>query len=101
MYKSPVLSGHPRRFLALSILRAMLVATICVATAQAQSGGIDSDPGDRGTGGRNEISGSIYLPSGRRLDRRVKVKLRSMTSGEHFQFSDDNGQFIFRRLVSG
>ena len=84
--------------LALSV---MLMIAACAASAHAQSGGIDADPGDRGTGGRNIIQGSIYLPGGRRLDRRAKVKLQSMTSGEQFQFSDDNGQFIFRRLAGG
>jgi Tfp pilus assembly protein PilF len=70
---------------------------ICAEPARAQMGGIDSDPSDRGTGGRNTIQGSIYLPGGRRLDRRVKVKLRSIY-GEHFKMSDDTGAFSFRYL---
>lgn len=70
---------------------------VCTEPARAQMGGIDSNPGDRGTGGRNTIQGSIYLPGGRRLDRRVKVKLRSLY-GEMFRMSDDTGAFSFRNL---
>jgi len=64
-------------------------------------GGIDSDPGDRGTGGKNTISGRIFLPGGQRLDRRVKVKLTGLATGEQFQMSDDSGAFSFRRLQGG
>jgi tetratricopeptide (TPR) repeat protein len=65
-------------------------------------GGIDTDPGDRGTGGTNVIQGRIFLPSGRRLDRRAQVKLRSSTGGaEQYQLSDDTGAFSFRRLTGG
>jgi len=64
-------------------------------------GGIDGDPGDRGTGGKNIIQGTIFLPSGQRLDRRVKVKLTGLANGEQFQMSDDSGAFTFRRLQGG
>lgn len=70
-------------------------------TALAQVGGIDSDPGDRGTGGQNTIQGTIFVSTGRKLDRRVKVKLTGLAGGEQFQMSDDNGAFTFRRLQGG
>ncbi len=70
---------------------------VCAEPARAQMGGIDPNPSDRGTGGRNTIQGSIYLPGGRRLDRRAKVKLRSIY-GEQFRMSDDTGAFSFRYL---
>ena len=82
----------------------MLVITmtfVLAVNARAQVGGIDTDPGDPGTGGKNMIQGRIFLPGGQRLDRRVKVKLRGLASGEQFQMSDDNGQFSFRRLQGG
>jgi len=78
-----------------------IIISACAVTAQAQMGGIDTDPGDPGTGGRNTIQGSIFLPGGRRLDRRVKVKLRGIATSEQFQMSDDNGAFSFRRLHGG
>ncbi|HEX8184818.1 MAG TPA: tetratricopeptide repeat protein, partial [Blastocatellia bacterium] len=63
-------------------------------------GGIDTDRGDLGTGGRNTIQGTIFYANGRRLDRRVKVKLRSMY-GEQFRIADDSGAFSFLRLKGG
>lgn len=92
--------------LALSKLRnyscgLLLAALLGAPTALAQMGGIDSDPGDRGTGGKNTIQGTIFVSTGRRLDRRVKVKLTGLAGGEQFQMSDDNGSFSFRRLQGG
>lgn len=82
-----------------SIVCALLIAFF-VSSARAQVGGIDPDPGDPGTGGRNTIQGTIFLANGRRLDRRAKVRLRSM-NGDQFVMSDDSGAFSFRRLKGG
>ena len=68
--------------------------------ASAQIGGIDSDPSNPGTGGRNVIQGTIFYENGRRLDRRAKVRLRGLNS-DLFTLSDDSGSFSFRRLVGG
>jgi Tfp pilus assembly protein PilF len=77
-----------------------LMIVFCADSSRAQVGGIDPDPGDLGTGGRNTIQGTIYLSNGRRLDRRAKVRLRSM-NGDQFVMSDDSGAFSFRRLKGG
>jgi len=83
-------------------LRLGMLIVICSSPAFAQIGGIDSDPGDRGTGGVNMIQGNIFLPGGRRLDRRAQVKLRNSIGGaEQYQLSDDSGSFSFRRLIGG
>lgn len=74
---------------------------ICATSTSAQVGGIDPDPGDRGTGGRNTIQGTIFLPGGRRFDRRAKVKLVSNVGSEQFRMSDTNGAFSFLRLQGG
>ncbi|MGA9773265.1 MAG: tetratricopeptide repeat protein [Blastocatellia bacterium] len=81
-------------------LGALLFVALCMGQARAQVGGIDSDPGDPGTGGRNTLRGNIYYANGRRADKRVKVKLRS-PYGEQFTMSDDSGSFSFRRLRGG
>jgi tetratricopeptide (TPR) repeat protein len=87
---------------ALPALRLALLIAVCSSTAFGQIGGIDSDPGDRGTGGVNMIQGNIFLPGGRRLDKRAQVKLRSAIGGaEQYQLSDDSGAFTFRRLSGG
>src|SRR5437868_8354193 len=78
---------------------AMLICFSATA-ARAQMGGIDSDPGDPGTGGKNSIQGSIYYENGQRLDRRVKVRLRGLNT-DSFTMSDDTGAFSFRRLRDG
>jgi len=80
----------------------LLATTLFLAPGvMAQVGGIDMDPGDRGTGGKNTIQGTILVSTGQRLDRRVKVKLTGLAGGEQFTMSDDNGSFSFRRLQGG
>ena len=71
------------------------------SVVRAQFGGIDLDPGDPGTGGKNTIEGHIFYPSGRTLDKRLHVLLTSVTSGRRTTMADDNGEFIFRRLSPG
>lgn len=93
---------HSHRLIAIFrfILCALLVP-VCADASRAQIGGIDSDPGDPGTGGRNTIQGNVYFANGRRVDRRIKVRLRGITGGDQFTMSDDNGAFSFRRLQGG
>jgi tetratricopeptide (TPR) repeat protein len=98
---SPLTQLHLRHSFGGLLLATALLTTVCTTTALAQMGGIDSDPGDPGTGGKNTIQGTIFLPGGQRLDRRVKVKLTGLANGEQFQMSDDSGAFSFRRLKSG
>ena len=100
----PSLLSRVRRDGSLSQSRHMLSAVffiaLCLTPASAQMGGIDTDRGDLGTGGKNTIQGNIYYANGRRLDRRVKVKLRSLY-GEQFRLADDSGAFSFLRLKGG
>lgn len=63
-------------------------------------GGVDPDPGSPGTGGRNTIEGRIYYPSGRNIDKRVRVRLTGLR-GDFFAQSDDTGAFSFRRVGAG
>ena len=79
----------------------LLLLVFASPPAQAQMGGIDADPGDRGTGGRSQIQGNIYYPGGRRLDRRVRVRLRGVAAAEQSTQTDDSGAFAFRRLKGG
>lgn len=85
----------------LSSLIAILFLAIGSSVANGQTGGIDSDPSDPGTGGKNQIQGNVYYPEGRRLDVRAKVRLRSLIGAEQFTMTDDNGAFTFRRLQGG
>jgi len=91
---------HKRRTLLLGC--ALLWTTLLGLEAYAQAnGGIGSDAGEPGLGGRNEIQGRLFLPSGRHLDRRLRVRLSSVRGGESSTMTDDNGAFTFRRLIGG
>ena len=82
-----------------------LVAIVCSLAAgahsQSSNGGIDTDPGDPGTGGTSTIDGKIYYPGGRTYDRRINVKLTSANTGDHYTYTDTNGAFTFRRISPG
>src|SRR5215212_3947519 len=84
-----------------ALLAALLMFGLCAVAARAQgdAGGIES--GDPGTGGRHTIQGRLYLPSGRKLDRRVRVRLSGIRVGDNSALTDDSGNFTFRRLASG
>ena len=77
-------------------LFALMLAALCAQAARAQIG-VD----DTGTGGKHTIQGRIVFPSGRRADTRLKVRLQTQSSGELSVYTDSNGYFGFRSLVSG
>jgi tetratricopeptide (TPR) repeat protein len=79
----------------------MSCALAAAAYSQSSNAGVDSDPGDPGTGGANTIDGKLYYPGGRKYDRRVDVRLTSVNGGEHYTFTDTNGAFTFRRISPG
>ena len=56
---------------------------------------------DSGLGGNSTIVGSILTPSGQRMQRRLRVRLSTMTRGNINTLTDENGSFVFRGLVSG
>lgn len=90
---------HAQRLFSSCVL--ILLTLFFAGNSRAQMGGIDPDPGSRGTGGRNTIEGRIYYPSGRNVDKRLKVRLTSVRGGDFFTLSDDTGAFSFRRIGGG
>jgi len=52
-------------------------------------------------GGENAIVGTVFGPSGRPVETRVRVKLSSMTSGDRITNTNENGNFAFRGLPTG
>lgn len=96
MFSARPLPRLTRRLAAL--LGALLTTSLLALTAAAQSDVIDTEPG---RGGLNAIQGNIYLPSGRRLDKRVRVRLSSVNGGDSYTLSDEHGAFSFRRLRGG
>src|SRR5215204_6534534 len=84
-----------------SDLAALAALVLCAAAAKAQTSDGLPDPGEIGTGGHHVIQGRLYLPSGRKLDRRLRVRLLGVGGGENTTLTDDNGAFTFRRLTAG
>lgn len=56
---------------------------------------------DTGLGGVNTISGMIVSSTGQRIQRRVSVRLRTMTRGDRISTTDEYGNFVFRGVPSG
>jgi tetratricopeptide (TPR) repeat protein len=66
-------------------------------------GGIDLEPRGAprtGMGGNNSVEGQVLDPSGRPYQGRMRVVL-SGTRGDLSTMTNDNGEFIFRRLPTG
>jgi tetratricopeptide (TPR) repeat protein len=51
---------------------------------------------DTGLGGVNTISGMLVSSTGQRIQRRVSVRLRTMTRGDRISTTDEYGNFVFR-----
>ena len=56
---------------------------------------------DTGLGGGNAITGMVLLPNGQRLQRRVNIRLQTMTRGDRVTTTDEYGKFAFRGLING
>src|SRR6266478_2707446 len=56
---------------------------------------------DTGLGGVNTISGRIITSTGQRIERRISIRLRTMTRGDQISTADENGNFVFRGVPSG
>jgi tetratricopeptide (TPR) repeat protein len=84
----------------LRLLPVVLFALCFVFPVRAQ---VFTPPGatDVGLGGGNAITGMIVLSNGQRLQRRVSIRLQTMTKGDRVAMTDDYGNFAFRGLVSG
>jgi tetratricopeptide (TPR) repeat protein len=81
-------------------LLAFLAVIAFVVSASAQ---VFLPPGatDTGLGGGNAITGTILLPNGQRLQRRVSIRLQTMTKGDRVTTTDEYGKFAFRGLING
>ena len=82
-------------------LSVVLLSLVFVARVYAQGIPLGSAATDTGLGGVNTISGMILVSSGGRIERRVSVRLQSMTKGDRLTMSDEYGNFVFRGLPPG
>ena len=84
----------------LEFLSAVAFALCIVISVRAQ---VFLPPGatDTGLGGGNAITGTILLPNGQRFERRVTIRLQTMTKGDRLTTTDEYGKFAFRGLITG
>lgn len=81
---------------------AILSTSILFSSAtSAQTFSIPDTASNTNMGGSNTIVGTIFGPSGRPVETRVRVKISSMTAGDRFVNTNENGGFAFRGLPAG
>ena len=85
------------------VITLIFVSLIAWSWAASVTAQVFLPPGstDTGLGGGNAITGMILVSSGQRLQRRVAVRLQTMTKGDRVAMTDDNGTFAFRGLPNG
>jgi Flp pilus assembly protein TadD len=83
-------------------IQLLAVALLALYSVVAIDGQVFIPPGavETGLGGANAITGMVLHPGGR-LERRIAVRLQSMTKGDRTAMTDENGNFAFRGLASG
>lgn len=76
--------------------------SLCFAgSAVAQISSITDSESQTGLGGQNSIVGTVFAPSGRPLESRVRIRLSTMTRGDRLFTTNQNGSFAFRGLPPG
>ena len=75
----------------------------CVLLVQCspRSRAITDSESQTGLGGMNSIVGTVFAPSGRPLESRVRIRLSTMTRGDRVFTTNQNGNFAFRGLPAG
>jgi len=85
-----------RRTLFVLVVAGLIGLLVTGSNAQPPSETVDT-----GLGGANVITGTLFISNGGRVERRITVRLQTMTRGDRVTTTDENGNFAFRGLVSG
>ena len=83
-----------------SFLIGLTISTFSILQASAQLI-IPPSSTDTGLGGGNTITGMVLTTNGQRIQRRISIRLETMTRGDRVAMTDDYGAFTLRGLVSG
>lgn len=76
--------------------------SICFGgTLFAQTSTIPDSMSQTGLGGINSIVGTVFGPTGKPVEGRIRVKLSTMTTGDRITTTDENGNFAFRGIPTG
>ena len=77
-----------------------LLCISAIATVAQVAGGLNETT-NTNLGGTNFIVGTVFWPTGRPVNTRLRIKLLSTHIGEILATTDDRGQFVFSRLPAG
>ncbi len=80
---------------------AVFLSSCFAGSVFAQISTISDSESQTGLGGINSIIGTVFAPSGRPLETRVRIRLSTMTRGDRIFTTNQNGNFAFRGLPSG
>jgi TolA-binding protein len=79
----------------------VLLLLLFSGSALAQISAIPPSASETGLGGVNSIIGTVFGPSGRPVEGRIRIRLSTMTGGDRIFTTDNNGSFAFRGLPTG
>lgn len=94
-----MLSYSPRKWL--HLIGAACLSLCLASSVFTQISSISDAESQTGLGGINSIVGTVFAPSGRPLESRVRIRLSTMTRGDRLFTTNQNGNFAFRGLPSG
>lgn len=76
--------------------------SMCFAgSVLAQISTIPDSMSQTGLGGVNSIVGTVFGPSGRPVENRMRIRLSTMARGDRISTTDGTGNFAFRGLPAG
>ena len=79
-----------------------VLLSLCLAgSVSAQISSISDSESQTNLGGMNSIVGTVFTPVGRPAESRIRVKLSTMTRGDRYFTTNQNGSFAFRGLPAG
>lgn len=83
-------------------LAAALFLSLCLAgSVFTQISSITDSESQTGLGGMNSIIGTVFAPSGRPMETRLRIRLSTQTRGDRLFTTNQTGNFAFRGLPAG
>ena len=79
----------------------VLFSLLVVVRVTAQNVPTGTASTDTGLGGVNIISGALLSPSGQRIEKRMSVRLRTVSRGDRIAATDEKGHFAFLGVPAG
>src|SRR5215470_4760619 len=79
----------------------LFISFTCARLLVAQIASIPPSASDTGLGGGNSVVGTVLGPDGRPVNRRLNIRLSTMTRGDRTTMTDERGSFAFQGLPAG